>query len=456
MLTGRKSAILCARLDPALGLHKNLGKCHLLSQNDTSMLPLDLMCHTLSSLAPQLGTTCSVPLVPVKHVRRTRSGRSGIICLSLIDCRFRYDVIMQLTRMEHGCSWLGFIFCVSICTAQLSFIPTGQPNDVVVAASSNVYVSTNVGGSGRVYRLNGSLVQQEVLQFPSGATVLRISLSSDQSKLIVCVSNGSCIAYNAGNLNKDSVGSFQNVQAAGNNNVALVSAAVSGGGNSFYIGSSNGTVNLVGQYGLDGTAGNVSRTSGNLFNVTASTFTRNWYGGFVAGSYTYFVVQDTSPLSTAGVRVLRVCDNSNYTSIAAMYEIYLDCFLNGYMFGTVNLIGASLVSYPISLGGPYEDRLVLGMVTPPYSGNNPSFRSRVCTYSLSQINSLINSSYYGCSSGFLPWLSNSVLLQCSALCNLSSPGAIKASDVAQISYPVLVSPDYNRSYDLSYSLSFKH
>eukprot|EP00731_Ephydatia_muelleri_P021687 Em0014g278a len=78
----------------------------------------------------------------------------------------------------------------------------------------------------------------------------------------------SCIAYNAGNLNKGSVGTFQNVQAAGNSNVALVSAPVSGGGNNFYVGSSNGTVILIGQYGLDGTAGNVSRTSGNLFNVT--------------------------------------------------------------------------------------------------------------------------------------------------------------------------------------------
>ena len=93
---------------------------------------------------------------------------------------------MQLTRMERGCSWMGFIFCVGICTAQLSFIPTGQPNDVVVAASSDVYVSTNVHSG--VYRLNGSLVQQDILQFPSA--VLRIALSFDQSKLIVCVSNG--------------------------------------------------------------------------------------------------------------------------------------------------------------------------------------------------------------------------------------------------------------------------
>eukprot|EP00731_Ephydatia_muelleri_P021674 Em0014g265a len=269
----------------------------------------------------------------------------------------------HMLPMEHGCiwSWLGFIFCVSICTAQLPFNPTGQPNDVVVTTSSSIYVSTNVSGSGRVYRLNGSLVQQEVLQFPSGIAVLRIALSSDQSKLIVWVSNGSCIAYNAGNLSKGSVGTFQNVQVAGNNNVALVSAPVSGGGNSFYVGSSNGTVILIGQYGLDGTAGSVSRTSGNLFSVTASTFTRNWYGGFVAGSYTYFVVFDVFPSPGPGVRVLRVCNNYNETSIAAMYELYLNCFVDGFDFMNARITGASLVSYPMSSGGPYEDRLVIGI-----------------------------------------------------------------------------------------------
>ena len=359
-------------------------------------------------------------------------------------------------QMDHGgsWSWLGFIFCVSICTAQLSFNSTGHLNDVVVTSSSNVYVSTNVSVSGRVYRLNGSLVQQEVLQFPSGIAVLRIALSSDQSKLIVCVSNGSCIAYNADNLNKGSVRTFQNVQAAGNNNVALVSAPVSGGGNSFYVGSSNGTVILIGQYGLDGTAGNVSRTSGNLFSVTASPITRNWYGGFVAGSYTYFVVLDVFPPGPSpgpGVRVLRVCNNYNETSIAAMYELYLDCFVDGFdFFFNARITGASLVSYPISLGGPYEDRLVVGIVTPPSTLGGSFLYSRVCTYSLDMINSMMDST--PCSSN-LPWRSSILSLSCSAPCIISSPGAIGGSLLDETSLTAIVLAA-NIPYDLSYSLSF--
>ena len=314
-----------------------------------------------------------------------------------------------------------------------------------------------------MYRLNASLVQQEVLRFPSGTTVLRIALSSDQSKLIVCVSNGSCITYNADNLNGSSVQTltFQNVQAAGNNNVALVSAPVSGGGNSFYVGSSNGTVILIGQYGLDGTAGSVSRTSGNLFSVTASSFTRNWYGGFVAGSYTYFVVLDssTSSVSTPGMRLLRVCHKSNETSIAAMYEIELDCYYDNLYFSNSRITGASLVSYPMSLNsGMYEDRIVIGIVNLPVNGNTGSFRSTMCTYSLTKINEMMDAAYTPslsqCSLMSLPWRTDQTFTaSCSAPCNISSPGAAKVNKMDATSFPVSV-PTSNASFELSYSLAF--
>ena len=315
-----------------------------------------------------------------------------------------------------------------------------------------------MSGSGRVYRLNGSLVQQELLQFPSGTSVLRIALSSDESRLIVCVSNKSCISYIANDLTKGSVSAVQN-SLTSSNNTALVSAPVIGGGSSFYVGSSNGTVILIGQYGLDGAAGSVSRSSGNLFGVTAGSFIRNWFGGFVAGSYTYFVVLDvsTSPISRPGVRVLRVCDNSNTTSVAAMYEIDLECIgLAGNVNSNTRFAGASVVSYPTTVGGPFEDRLVIGIVTPALGGYT-GYRSRVCTYSLSQIDSMMDNAYAPmssqCSSGSLPWRSSSATSTCSAPCNLSSPGAIAAPTLDYASFPVPV-PSSNITYELSYSLSF--
>ena len=222
------------------------------------------------------------------------------------------------------------------------------------------------------------------------------------------------------NLAKGPLRVFEGVLSS-SDSVALVNAPVSGGGNSFYVGSSNGTVILIGQYGLDGTAGNVSRTSGNLFSVTASSFTRNWYGGFVAGSYTYFVVLDvsTSAISRPGVRILRVCDNSNETSVAAMYEAEINCFSSSAVDSTTMLSGASLLeSFPS--GG--ASTLVIGFSTPNVSPFN-----RVCTVGLSSIDSSMNSA--SCSptnsSISLPWrTATTSSLSCPNRCTISSPGAI--------------------------------
>ena len=365
--------------------------------------------------------------------------------------------------MEKSCSQLILIY-LCVCTAQQQFSLPGQPNDVVVSSTSNVYVSTNVGGSGRVYRLKDSLVQQEVLQFSNGTTGLRIALSSDESRLIVCLSNNSCIDYNANYLTQGPVTFFQTILAATSYTyTALVSAPVSGGGSSFYVGSSNGSVNLIGQYGLDGTAGNVSRSSGNLFSVTASSFTRNWFGGFVAGNYTYFVVLDVNTLSPSksGIRVLRVCGNSYETSITAMYELQLDCLfiINNPPDSNSRLVGASLVSYPVNGGGAFEQRLVIGIVTPTGGTYSGFYRNRVCTYRLSDIDLYMSNSYTSLassqySSGSLPWLSSPATFTYSTPCNLSSPGAITTSTVLSygITLYLLAGLITNPAYELSYTL----
>ena len=302
----------------------------------------------------------------------------------------------------------------SLCDAQS---PTfTRATDVAVSSSGQVFVGDS--GKGVLYRLDSSLAQQESVAIPSGGSILRLALTSDESKLVACLTNGNCIAYDAKNLTKGPLRVFQGVLSS-SDSVALVSAPVSGGGNSFYVGSSNGTVILIGQYGLDGTAGSVSRTSGNLFSVTASSFTRNWYGGFVAGSYTYFVVLDVSTyaMSRPGVRVLRVCDNSNEISVAAMYEAEINCFSLNAVDPSSVLLGASLLeSFPS--GG--ASTLVIGFSTP-----NVSPYSRVCTVDLSSIDSSMNRSSASCSPTILPWrAATTSSLTCPNRCTISSPGAI--------------------------------
>ena len=71
LLAGKKSAILCPlslsdTLGPPLGLHINLPKCELFSNNDIAMFPLDMKkvfhVQNLVILVPQLATTFSVPV----------------------------------------------------------------------------------------------------------------------------------------------------------------------------------------------------------------------------------------------------------------------------------------------------------------------------------------------------------------------------------------------------------
>eukprot|EP00731_Ephydatia_muelleri_P021675 Em0014g266a len=311
------------------------------------------------------------------------------------------------------------------CGAQIRQFNVSGQSDVVVSSTGQLFVGANISQTGYLVKLNTTSAQQELLQFPSGTYVLRLSLSSDESRLVACLSNRSCIEYDANNFAKGPVTVFNNILTGGIN-VSLVSAP----------------------------AGSVSRTSGNLFSVTASTFTRNWYGGFVAGSYTYFVVQDTSPLSTAGVRVLRVCDNINEISVAAMVETELNCLgLATRVDAASRFAGASLVNaYPS--GTSFEPTIVVAAVT-PNSINGGSSLSRACTFSLSSIDSAIANVSSRCSSGALPWRSSPSSPSCYSTCNTSSPGAISTPALVQTSALFSVSLS-NKSFDLSYIMSFNY
>ena len=334
----------------------------------------------------------------------------------------------------------------AVCDAQSPQF--SQTTDIAVSSSGQVYVSDTVNGSGIVYRLNSSLVRQESVQLPSGVSVIRLGLSPDETRLVVCLSNGSCIAYDANNLAKGPLGVFQSVMP-NSNNVALVSAQVSGGGNSFYVGSSNGNVILIGQYGLDGTAGNVSRSSGNLFSVTASSFTRKWFGGFVAGNYTYFVVLDVSasPISRPAMRVLRVCDNSYDTSVAAMYEAEINCFSLLDVDTNSALVGASLVqSFPN--GG--ATTLVIGLATA-----DATIISRVCTVGLSSIDTSLNSA--SCPATSLPWRSTSSPAQsCPTPCNIPPPGAVAVPSDMPNAALLVYSTTMTTSYTYTSTLAFNY
>ena len=359
------------------------------------------------------------------------------------------------------------IVCFTQSSQQLlrSFTPAAEAEMKDLAISSDakqLFASSSVSDRSVVYRLNSSFDTQEVLWISEGLSVLGITLTLDESKLVLCLSDKSCTSYDASNLKDGSSTVFPIALAGNGSSVALVSAPVIGGGNSFYAASSNDTVNLIGQYGLDGTVRNVSRSSGGLFGVTADTFTRDWFSGFVAGPYVYFVVLDVSasPNSETGIRVLRVCDNSQETRVTSVSEIELDCLdLAGRVNGYARLVGASLVTYPVNGSESYETALLVGIVTPPLGGYSGMYSSRVCAFQLSQIDSVIDSvslsspSNGTCFSGPLPWRNTSnSYFSCSSRCNVSSPGATEAPTLHAVSHPVSVLLT-NTSFELDYVLS---
>ena len=149
--------------------------------------------------------------------------------------------------------------------------------------------------------------------------------------------------------------------------------------------------------------------------------------------------------------MLQVCDNSNETSVAAMYETELNCLaINGRIDAASRFAGVSLVNaYPN--GTSFEPRLVVGTVTPNPNGGR--YFSRVCTFSLPKIDSSASSQ---CSPGALPWRSSSPSsLSCSSTCTISSPGAIPTSSLVHTSgLLATASTPPNSTFDLSYTLSF--
>ena len=351
------------------------------------------------------------------------------------------------------------------CNGQLLCItPNGQLTDLAISDDdgSQLFVSAIVSGQSVVYRLNGNLTIQEALWLTGEMLHLGMALTPDGNKLVTCARDRSCTVRDASDLNNGSSKVFENVLSS-SDSVALVSAHVREGENSFFVGSSNGTVILIGQYGLDGPALNLSRASGDLFLVTATTFYRKWFGGFLAGCYAYFVVLDVnaSTGSSPGIRVLRVCNNINETLVTAMSEIELDCLgLAGQANGYAMLAGASIVSYPINGPASSEATLLLGIIVSPPTGGNVggTYRSGVCAYPLSQIDARMDnastpSPTHTCTSGALPWRSaNDSTFECSSGCNMSSPGATAAPKLSAASRPVSV-PLANTSYELNYVLS---
>ena len=250
-----------------------------------------------------------------------------------------------------------------------------------------------VDGDGRVFlaagnqllRLDSTLVLQENITL--GGSVLKVALSSDERRVVVCLSDLSCAVYNASDF-----GAGQQLRRTGASVSSSVVALFTARENSFYVGSVVGgalpSMNL-GQYGF---VESFARSTN--YPIQRSGFMRTFFGGFVNGTNAYYFMADSNPRpDVRGLRVLRVCDTtcSSPCSFDALYELRIVC-------GGSTLIPLNSVICGLSVldgfAGSSDTTVVLASCN-----TGSSVRNRVCSYRLADIDHKMDRKYTECAGG---------------------------------------------------------
>ena len=229
-----------------------------------------------------------------------------------------------------------------------------------------------------VYLYSSDLVQQQSVFLES--VVIGLTTTQNGQWLVVCLDSGDCSVINGSNINADPSLTVNGV--VGDSSTALFTAPDTDG-QRFYIGSygaiggSGGDRIGYSEYGFAGSQ-SVDRS---VIITPLVEFRqgggRDFYYGFFQSGYAYYVVSDAVVGSSLReLHIIRVCNISQSDSFDSQYELVLDC---GGQSSSVNIRGISVFN---------EETLVIGRM---FSG-----QSRVCSYNLSDINSMMDSSYQTC------------------------------------------------------------
>ena len=275
-----------------------------------------------------------------------------------------------------------FVRTCSLLLSLLAIISSAQPFDFPSSPSRSPGLQVDEDGKiytaagSQLYRLNSNLVQEESWVLRPDA--VNISLSSGGRWLVVCLTDLSCEVYSANNFSAGHVFRRENAVRSVTN-LALFAAE-----DSFYVGSITGAQNemTLSQYRFT-----ANQTDMATYTIDRSEFERNFYGGFVRGSYAYFFASDNNPTENQvrNFKVIRVCHNSNF---GALYELSLVCV--GAPSTDVRISGVSVVDEDFGgLAGPV---VILSRNRPANSQQN-----YVCLYSLVDIDREMQEKYDSCS-----------------------------------------------------------
>jgi len=241
-----------------------------------------------------------------------------------------------------------------------------------------------VDGDGRAFlaagrqllRLDSTLALQENVTL--GSSVVRVALSSDQRRVVVCLGDLSCAVYNASDF-----AAGEQLRRPGASASSEVLALFTAEDNSFYVGSiltgASPSMNLR-QYGF----GDRDFERSSDYSIQTGQFMRRFFGGFVNGANAYYFVADGDPRAVRGLRVLRTCDSSSFE---ALYELRLDCGSDPFPQGSV-ICGLSVLD---SFAGSSDTTVVLARCN---TGSSP--RNRICSFQLADIDNSMNRKYSEC------------------------------------------------------------
>lgn len=280
--------------------------------------------------------------------------------------------------------WIVIVVCLHLSSADLpAFHLSAVPTDMTISTSGDLYIS-----AGRtLYSLNCNLIVDESVLVTTGNTnVTRIALSSNDSKIVLCLTDGSCLVYATEFLTLGRENTLASVTIPGET-VALLSVPTTLE-DTFYVGSEGavtpGGAQMIalGQYGIDEFS-YTSRTSGVDLTISNDSFvSREFFSAFSHGEFVYFVVMDngTSP-SIHSIRILRLCNSANESYFRALYEVRLQC-------GTITP-DTKIVSF--SLVGMSGMRAVIGV-----TGDG---RNHFCSFQVLDVDREIGRTFDECLSG---------------------------------------------------------
>ena len=258
-----------------------------------------------------------------------------------------------------------------------SLISSSVPDAVThIAVSANgVFVSTDT----HIYNFSSTLQQLGALGF-HGGVVKGIASTSDGEWCVVCTEECglnlylTCSVLKGSNL---STSAMKGTAASRSRSSLVLFTATGGGGSSFYMGSYVNHHILYHQYGFPGNA--FSRATDRLHQLSVSNFHRIFVKGFFASGFAYYVTIDPPVQGTTKqIRIIRVCNESAANDFNNQYELTLGCngqdsFFNPTLLG-VSIIGEELLLIAIKTGSSVD----------------------VCSYTLSEINSLMDNAYESC------------------------------------------------------------